>query len=134
MKIEQTEDAFRLSQTEFAEKVQEVNIKGKSKRQPDEDLREDEKSRLRTLCGDGMWLASQTMPQISAWVADLQAKIPQGKVRLIHEANHLVKLIRQNAHKGLRIFAHPEGVSLYMWTDAAWASRPDGFRREGTSS
>jgi hypothetical protein len=71
------------------------------------------------------------MPQISAWVADLQAKRPQGKVRLIHEANHLVKLIRQNAHNGLRLFAHPAGVSLYMWTDAAWASRPDGFWQGG---
>ena len=42
----------------------------KRDRGPESDLTEPERSSLRSLCGDGMWLASQTMPQISAWVAD----------------------------------------------------------------
>ena len=67
------------------------------------------------------------MPQILPWVVDVQAKLPKGTLKLVNDANYLVRPIHENAQNGIRIFRHTEGYEFFQWHDAAWACRPDGW-------
>ena len=72
------------------------------------------------------------MPFVLAWVAELQAKIPEGTHQLYTAANNIVKLLQHHKHLGLQIHRHDlHDLAVFTWCDAAWASRPDGHSQGG---
>ena len=56
-----------------------------------------------------MWLGANAMPQILPRVASVQAQFSKGPLKLVNEANYMVRLIHEKAKKGIRILRHQNG-------------------------
>ncbi|CAK0863661.1 unnamed protein product [Prorocentrum cordatum] len=109
------------------------------KARPSDRLSEADQSTLRTWCGALSWLGVNTLPWVSAWVADVQSKIPTGDYKLLGIANNITKMVKANKTDGFQIFRHSlpgcgpgaPDFRIVTWCDAAWASRPDGHSQGG---
>ena len=71
-------------------------------------------------------------PHVLAWVSDLQARLPDGTYHLFMVAGNILKMVRANKDIGLQTFRHDfRDAVLFTWSDAAWATRPDGSSQGG---
>ena len=53
-----------------------------------------------------MMAVSEGSGGASAWVADIQSKIPDGDYKLFGMANNVTKLVKANRTDGIQIFRH----------------------------
>ncbi|CAK0880367.1 unnamed protein product, partial [Prorocentrum cordatum] len=137
--IEKNEKGFFQHQQNYIDKLKEIFPKYPKAKGSDR-LTEADQSTLRTWCGALSWLGVNTLPWVSAWVADVQSKIPNGDYKLFSIANNITKMVKANRTDGIQFFRHQlpgcgrggsSDFRIYTWCDAAWASRPDGHSQGG---
>ena len=73
------------------------------------------------------------MPHLAASVSLAQAASSNAKVVNIAEANKILRFAKETADTPLVIRAHGEGgqIRFGCYTDASWATRPDGSSQGG---
>ena len=106
----------------------------KARKQDGEDkLTPREQSMLRGLLGALAWPANQVMPHLSASVSLAQAATSNAKVSNITEANKILRFAKETADIPLVFRAHGEDgqIRFGCYTDASWATRPDGSSQGG---
>ncbi|CAK0906464.1 unnamed protein product [Prorocentrum cordatum] len=124
---------FFQHQQSYIDKLMEI-IPKHPKARPSDRLSEADLGTLRTWCDALSWLDANTLPWMSAPVADVQSKIPTGDYKLFGIANNITKTVKANRTDGIQIFRHSlpgcgpglPDFRVFTWCDAAWASRPDG--------
>ena len=127
VKIEQHLDySFTLSQPDYAEKVDLIDVSPARRAQTGERLTPAEESQLRAVVGAVQWRAVRTGPQFCAATSLLQSSISTGTMQDLITANKLVKH-KAARQQTLRIHAFsPESqLEFFSFTDAALANRPD---------
>ena len=98
-----------------------------------EELNEEEKLELKRMCGQLLWVASQTRPDISfeTCVASNTGKHPT--FRLCHEINKAIKKLKSSS-VDIR-FPHlggvPSDIKVIGYSDATYASLEDGSSQGG---
>ena len=106
----------------------------KARKQDGEDkLTPREQSMLRGLLGALAWPANQVMPHLAASVSLAQAATSTAKVANIAEANKILRFAKETADTPLVLRAHGEDgqIRFGCYTDASWATRPDGSSQGG---
>lgn len=124
---------FELSQTQYVDDVQEIQISSERRRNVDSETNDREKSKLRAALGALSWCAQQTYPQIAAGVSLLLSQVTKSTVRTMIETNKLVfKLKSQRKH---RLLIHGNipihDILVAGWSDAAVQNRVDGKSTQG---
>ena len=110
-----------------------ITVEKARKQNGEEKVTPREQSQLRGLLGALAWPANQVMPHLSASVSLAQAASSNAKVVNIAEANKILRFAKETADTPLVIRAHGEGgqIRFGCYTDASWATRPDGSSQGG---
>ena len=109
-----------------------ITLEKARKQDGDDKLTPREQSLLRGLLGALAWPANQVMPHLSASVSLAQAATSNAKVS-ITEANKILRFAKETADIPLVFRAHGEDgqIRFGCYTDASWATRPDGSSQGG---
>ena len=110
-----------------------ITVEKARKQNGEEKVTPREQSQLRGLLGALAWPANQVMPHLAASVSLAQAATSNAKVVNIAEANKILRFAKETADTPLVIRAHGEGgqIRFGCYTDASWATRPDGSSQGG---
>ena len=98
--IEANEKGFFQHQKSYIDKLKGIVPKN-SKARTSEKLTDIDQSILRGWCGEFSWHGVSTLPWVSAWVADIQSKIPDGDYELFGMANNVTKMVKANRTDGI---------------------------------
>ncbi|CAE7273716.1 RE1 [Symbiodinium sp. CCMP2592] len=133
VKVERVEEGFRLSQPQFVEGLQEINLNATRRKERDQPTSDKEKGQMRALLGSLSWLAQQTAPHLSASVGLLLSEIARSTVDTVIRCNLLLRQVKQRKQHHMLIHAIPmdEPVMMYAWVDAASGNRTDGGSTQG---
>lgn len=91
IKIQQGDNGILISQNEYAQEIDEIEIDPSRLKEHNEPLNEEEKSSLRSVIGQLNWLSTQTRPDIAYDVCDLSTNLKDGSVSLLKQANRVIK-------------------------------------------
>ena len=120
-----------IGQQEYCEKLQVIEISKERKRQREENLTENEKSKMRGVAGALNWLTNATRPDLAAYTATVQQKIAQGKVSDIAVANQAISEARDFKHLKIKIKPIPlSELTILVTADASWTTEDD-LRSQG---
>lgn len=97
-----------------------------------DELNVEEKSELKRLSGQMMWVASQTRPDLSFETCVMSNTGKHPSVKMIHEANKAVsKLKNQNLSLHFPNLGDPRNLKVLAYSDATYASLEDGSSQGG---
>ena len=123
-----------ISMEEYIKRLKPISIAKHRETMSEDPCNEPEKKQVRALIGAVAWPANQCFPQASASTSLLQASMSSPCVQDINDANKFLRYLRE-ATKGfkLNINRHEsmESVRFGIYTDAAWAVRPDSTSQGG---
>lgn len=116
-----------LDQINYVQNLRPIEVSQQRASQKDDDLTLEEKKSLRSLCGQLIWVTSQTRPDCAFDACYVSNYGKNPKVRNLIAANKAVKKL--NATK-LRLtfpnLGHPENLAVMVYGDATHASLPSG--------
>lgn len=127
-------ETISISMEDYVKKVKPISIAKHRKTMSDDPCNDVEKKQLRALIGAVAWPANQCLPQASASTSLLQASMASPCVKDINEANKFLRYLKE-ATKGFKLNINSHGtlenVRFGVYTDAAWAVRPDSTSQGG---
>lgn len=117
------------------EKVKDIELDKKRKKERYALCNDSEISQLRTLLGSLAWLSKETRPDLSGRVALLQQTLPHPRVKDLVEANLVAAEARKFSNSGIRIMPiEPHKLRVGIISDASWGnSRSQQFLEESSS-
>lgn len=129
----QPDGSFHLSQPHYMDKVSEINLSARRRKEGNSPTTEAEKTALRAILGAISWHAQQVAPQFSAECGLLLSEVSESTVETIHKANRLLSLAKARKDHVLKIHAFPPQakIGLFAWADAAGQNRRDGSSTQG---
>ena len=132
LNVSQHDDAVYVDQSDYTNKLREIEISAERQKQKDSKLTPDEVSELRTASGQLLWAATQTRPDSSydACIVANYGKEPT--VRSIMIANKAIRKIR--THDSGLVFPNmgpPEKIEVIAYTDASHGALPSGASQGG---
>ena len=102
------------------------------KRNPDSELKSEEKEDLKRLSGKMIWAASQTRPDISYETCVMSNQGRHPTVKMIRDANKAVtKLKKRNVSICFKKIGKPTQMKVKVYSDATHASLQDGSSQGG---
>ena len=102
------------------------------KRNPDSELKSEEKEYLKRLSGKMIWAASQTRPDISYETCVMSNQGRHPTVKMIRDANKAVtKLKKRNVSICFKKIGKPTQMKVKVYSDATHASLQDGSSQGG---
>ena len=116
------EGVIHLSQTEYANTIDEVALSKERKTELSAEATPAEFSDNRSALGALGWLSSQTRPDLSAGVAMGQRTQNKPTIQDLLETNRLIKLARKYADVGLEFPKLHGALCLVTYHDASWAN------------
>ena len=127
-------ETISISMEEYIKRVKPISIAKHRKTMSEDPCNESEKKQLRALIGAVAWPANQCLPQASASTSLLQASMASPCVKDINDANKFLRYLKE-ATKGFKLNINRHGsvesVRFGIYTDAAWAVRPDSTSQGG---
>lgn len=130
LNVKQTKNRIIIDQNLYASAISPIDIKkGRSLRKNDE-LSRDEKTELKRLTGQMMWVSTQTRPDGLMCRMSNIGKSP--KVKLLFEANKSLKKLKSRT--GSIFFSQlgkPSDLNIVCYSDATYASLEDGSSQGG---
>ena len=127
LNVIQTEDSIKVDQHNYISTLKPINITAERALQEDDELRKEEKSQIRALGGQFLWVTSQTRPDASynsCWVSNY-GKNPT--VRRLAEANKALKKLQ--SVKSCLVFPNlgdPRKWKVEVYKDTTHANLPTG--------
>lgn len=107
-----------LGQKGFSEgRLETVPIQKERKQTPDSEVTEEERSDFRSVLGSLQWLSTQSRPDISFGVNQLQKRVNCLTVRDLEAANKLVRVVKQN-ESSITFRNLGKDVAVVSWHDA----------------
>ena len=127
-------ETISISMEDYVKKVKPISIAKHRKTMSDDPCNDVEKKQLRALIGAVAWPANQCLPQASASTSLLQASMASPCLKDINGANKFLRYLKE-ATKGFKLNINSHGtlenVRFGVYTDAAWAVRPDSTSQGG---
>ena len=130
--VKQTKDGIMIDQNLYVSSISPIDIKkGRSLRKNDE-LSQEEKTELKRLTGQMMWVSTQTRPDVSFDVCQMSNTGKSPKVKLLFEANKsLQKLKARTGSITFPQLGKPSALNIVCYADATYASLEDGSSQGG---
>ena len=128
LNVNQDQNAISIDQMHYIEKLQEIPMSSERRKQNDEILSKEEKSQLRSLSGQMLWVTSQTRPDSAFETCMMSNPGKSPTIKLIKEANKAVRKMRNSndvkiKFPSLGVFKNMEVI---VHGDASYASLTDG--------
>ena len=121
-------ETISISMEDYVKSVKPISMAKHRKTMSDDPCSEVEKRQLRALIGAVAWPVNQCLPQASASTSLLQASMASPSVKDVNDANKFLRYLKE-ATKGFKLSVNRHGnledVRFGVYTDAAWAVRPD---------
>ena len=118
------------SQEGYMTTLGEIDIKPQRAKEVDSPVTEQERTELRALLGGLQWVVGQTQLYGAVDVNLLQSDVTTATVQTLHDANKILRKIRQSQTK-LHTRKIPGEVNVVGWSDASWANRKSGSSTGG---
>ena len=117
----------------YLHQLKPLNIEKARKQCPEDKATPKGQSQLRGLLGGLAWPANQTQPHLAASVSLAQASSSGATVGDLLDANKTLRYAKETADVPLTIRGHGplDQLRFGVYTDASWATRPDGSYQGG---
>ena len=117
------DNSIRISQGEYINKIDPINIAKNRRVQKDDNATEQEVQDLRALCGSLQYAAVHSRPDLAAKVSFLQKSIPQAKVQHLLDGNKVLLEAKETAPTAIQIRPLSlEDTTFASFGDASFAS------------
>ncbi len=127
-------ETISISMDDYVKSVKPISIAKHRKTMSEDPCNENEKKQLRALIGAVAWPANQCLPQASASTSLLQASMASPCIKDINDANKFLRYLKE-ATRGFKLKVNRHGsmedLRFGIYTDAAWAVRPDSTSQGG---
>ena len=128
LNIRQYERTVYVDQRHYIDQLKEIPIDNARKKQTQEELSKEERSSLKSLSGQMIWVTSQSRPDMAfeSCVMSVVGKNPT--IENILNANKAVRKIKSNNDVQLRFpdLGSFSKIEIIVYSDATHASLPDG--------
>ena len=125
--INQTKDRILVDQLEYIHQIKLIQIHKSRAFRKNNELTKEEKSQLRSFCGQIQWATSQTRPDLGFETCVMSNVGKHATVKDVDEANKaLRKLQSKTVHLKFPNLGNPSKVQAIAYSDATYASLPDG--------
>ena len=132
LNIEQAGDKIYVDQRQYVETLEEIEIRADRKKQINDSLTQEEKGELRSVCGQLLWVTSQTRPDVSFQGCMLSNYGKNGTVKSLVEANKAIKTLKSKEVRlmfpGLGL---PDQFKVLAYGDGSHNSLPNGDSQGG---
>ena len=130
--LEQLEQGIIISQREYAEKIEILDINPSRLKAQDVELSQEEKSMIRQVAGQIGWLARETRPDLSFAQVEISTKFGKGKVKDLVQAVKTLTRVKQNDSRlFISALGGVEGWKVEVSTDASLCNLSDGVYSTG---
>ncbi len=131
LNIEQNGQQIFVDQNVYCNELQEMKIPFERKKMPEADLTEEEKKKLKSICGQVLWATSQTRPD-GAFDGCYISNYGEPKVKGLIEANKAVRKLKTDQLKIVYPdLGEPENMKVVVYGDGSHASLPSGASQGG---
>ena len=127
LNILQGRHAITIDQSTYITSLEEIPLSKERQKQKDDLLNKEEKSKLRSLSGQMLWVTTQTRPDFAYEACRMSNVGKSPTVRMIIEANKAVKHLKSSAFDVRLAFPHlgdPTEFKLMAYSDASHNSLP----------
>ena len=103
LNIEQSQKGVYLDQEQYIRSLEEIEIKAERKKRINEPLTDEERRILRSVCGQLLWVTSQTCPDVAFQGCVLSKYGSNATVKSLVEKNKAIKVLKS---QGLKVLDH----------------------------
>ena len=132
LNIEQDDKQVFIDQIVYCNELKEISLSTERKKQVEEPLTEEEKKKLRSICGQVLWVTSQTRPDSAFDGCSISNNGNNPKVKCLLEANKAVRKLKSDhlriVYPGL---GEPKKLKVIVYGDGSHASLPSGASQGG---
>ena len=130
--VNQTSQGITVDQNQYIPSIDPIKIVPNRSSMNNVELSHDEKSELKRLSGQMLWVSSQTRPDLSYETCVMSNMGKHPTVMKVHEANKaLAKLKSKNVCIKFPHLGDPRKLSVLSYSDATYASLADGSSQGG---
>ena len=135
LNIEQDENQIFIDQIPYCNDLKEITLSAERKKQIDDPLTDEEKKKLRSICGQVLWVTSQTRPDSAFNGCVISNSGNDPKVRCLIEANRTVRKLKSDQLKiAYPCLGEPKRMKVVVYGDGSHASLPSGASQGGSIS
>ena len=132
LSVEQSSNGVVVNQENYISSITPVSVPKNRYFMRKEELNSDEKSKLKRLSGQMLWVSSQTRPDLSFETCIMGNTGKGPTMNMIHEANKAVlKLKSKRVDIKFPGLGNPAGLRVISYSDATYNSLPDGSSQGG---
>lgn len=132
VELQQTKQGIYISQKEYLNKLQEIEISSSRAKERHSPISEEERSQLRAAHGQLNWLATQTRPDLAYDVCNLTTRLKHGTVDLILKTNKSIKKAKYNTVFLYYPKLDLKNITVRCYADASFGNLPDGGSQGGS--
>ena len=129
--VKQTQSGILVSQLGYADQISRIKIDPTRVNRNTLPINEEEKQQLRTVCGQLLWVSTQTRPDVAYATCFASNSVTEGTIADLKMVNKTVKFLEKNPltlrFKKLLL---PESV-LVVFCDASYGNLKDGSSQGG---
>ena len=130
--VVQGPSGIQVNQDAYIDKIMPIEISHSRRIEKDDTLTEVERSILRRFSGQMLWVSSQTRPDLSFDTCMMSNTGKEPRVTKILEANKALRKLKKDRVKlSFPCLGSPENLSVCVYSDATYASMPDGSSQGG---
>jgi hypothetical protein len=128
LNVSQYDDVISIDQRHYIDKLREIPLSSERRKQNDEPITKEERSQLRSLSGQMLWVTSQTRPDSAFETCMMSNAGKSPTVRMIKEANKAVRKMKNSNEVKITIpsVGKFEKMEVIVYGDASHANLPDG--------
>ena len=132
LNVTQTSNGITVDQNQYIPTIEPIKISASRSSRNNAELNSDEKSELKRLSGQMLWVSSQTRPDMSFDTCLMSNMGKNPTIKKLHEANKaLVKLKSKHVSIKFPHLGNPRQLSVVSYSDATYASLADGSSQGG---
>jgi len=128
LNVNQGADEITIDQKHYIDKLQEIPLSADRKKLNDEPATKDERSKLRSLSGQMLWVTSQTRPDSAFGTCMMSNPGKSPTVKQLKEANKTVRKLKNSNNVMIKIpnVGHFDKMEIVVHGDASHARLADG--------
>ena len=128
LNVNQGDEEITIDQKHYIEKLQEIPLSAERKKMNDEPATKEEKSNLRSLSGQMLWVTSQTRPDSAFGTCMMNNPGKNPTVKQIKEVNKTVRKLKNSNNVMIKIpnVRSFDEIEVLVHGDASHASLADG--------
>ncbi len=132
LNIEQNGTEIFVDQQAYIDNLKEIPISDERKKQIEDILSEEESQTLRSVCGQLLWVTSQTRPDIAFDSCQVNNYGKEPTIRNVMEANKAIKKLKSDKVKLVYpSLGDPDQMKVVVYGDGSHNSLPNGASQGG---